>query len=329
MIRRFGTLPGGQEVQAVTITAGDLSATVLSLGAILQDVRLAGFLHSLTLGAPDLPPYLGPMAFFGAIVGPVANRVGGASATIGGTVYPLEANEGGVTTLHSGTGGTHARLWTVKDHGVDYVNLALELEHLAAGLPGHRHIEALFAVEAPATLSLEITATTDSLTAFNFANHSYWTLDGRKETAQHRLEVRAERYLPTDALSLPERPATLAGTPFDLRKPTPLDPARMDGIDNNYCLSGARGPLRQAAVLQAPGGPTLTLETTEPGLQVYTATRLQTAPHLGHTGEDYGPFAGVALEAQGWPDALNNPEFPSILTASSDTYRQITQIRFT
>ncbi|MFM2354595.1 MAG: aldose 1-epimerase, partial [Pseudomonadota bacterium] len=78
--RPFGTTAHGQDVLAVTIANGDLSATILTYGATLQDVRLAGTPWPLTLGADSVSAYETRFRYFGAIVGPVANRIAGAAA---------------------------------------------------------------------------------------------------------------------------------------------------------------------------------------------------------------------------------------------------------
>ena len=83
----FGTTKGGQEVHRLTLSAGDLTVRLLTYGAILQDVRLAGVPHSLTLGAGDLTSYETAMPYHGAIVGPIANRIGTARVTIDGFTY--------------------------------------------------------------------------------------------------------------------------------------------------------------------------------------------------------------------------------------------------
>jgi aldose 1-epimerase len=64
----------------------------------------------------------------------------------------------------------------------------------------------------------------------------------------------------------------------------------------------------------------MTISTTEPGVQIYD----------GHGTARPGrkPGEGVAIEAQGWPDAPNHPQFPSILLKPDETYRQITEWRF-
>jgi aldose 1-epimerase len=320
----FGHHPDGP-VRRLTLSAGDLTVKVLTLGAILNDVRLRGG-PGLTLGADRLEPYLGPMGFFGAVVGPVANRIAGAEVEIAGRRYPLVANEGGRTTLHGGPKGTHARLWTVTDAGPDHVTMTLDLPDGAEGYPGNRHLTARFRVLAPAMLEMELTATTDAPTLMNLANHSYWNLGPVPDLAGHRLQVAADRYTPVDAHLIPTGVAPVDGTPFDFRAGAPVGPGAATGLDHNFCLADMRGPLRLAARLTGPTGVSMTVETTEPGLQVYDAARQ--SPVDGHDGRPYAAHAGVAIEAQAWPDAPHQPDFPSIALTPGETYRQVTRWTF-
>ena len=46
----FGTTKGGDDVHAITLAAHSLSVTILTLGAILQDVWLDGIAHGLKIG---------------------------------------------------------------------------------------------------------------------------------------------------------------------------------------------------------------------------------------------------------------------------------------
>ena len=111
-ITPFGRLDDGREVRAITLAGGGLRIRVLTLGAILQDMRLEGVDYPLTLGSSDLAAYQGPMACFGAVVGPVANRIGGAAADIGGVRRQFDANgRTGTVTLHGGRSGIHTQLW--------------------------------------------------------------------------------------------------------------------------------------------------------------------------------------------------------------------------
>jgi aldose 1-epimerase len=46
----------------------------------------------------------------------------------------------------------------------------------------------------------------------------------------------------------------------------------------------------------------------------------------GLDGQRYGPFAGVALEAQDWPDSVNHPHFPDVIATPEKPYRQTTTV---
>lgn len=326
-IENLGKTAKGQTVQAIHLLGGELRATILTYGATLQDVRLAGTPWPLTLGATSVAAYEGPFAYFGAIVGPVANRIAGAAAEIDGRKHQFAANEAGKTTLHGGPSGTHAQVWTIEAVSASAVTLGLHLPDGLGGFPGNRQLRADFQITAPATLSLTMSATTDAPTLVNLANHSYWNLDGGADTSGHRLTVAADTYLPVDSDLIPLAPRAVGGTDFDFRAGRRLDPARP--LDHNFCLSAASRTLTEVAMLSGSQGVCLRLETTAPGLQVYDGRGLQTRPFPGLTGQPYGPNAGVALEAQHWPDAPGRPDFPSIALSAGENYREITAFSFT
>ena len=326
-IRDFGALGDGRMVQAIRLRLGELSATVLTLGAVLQDVRLAGVPHPLTLGSDQIAAYEGPMGYFGAVVGPVANRINGAAAPIRGRLCQFEPNEAGRTTLHGGQSGTQSHLWQIAAATGDALTLQLDLPDGLGGFPGNRVITAEFVLSGRASLTLTLSATTDAPTLMNLTNHSYWTLGGRATTEGHTLRIAADHYLPVNDLRIPDGPpAPVEHTVFDLRQGRRLD--QTENYDHNWCLAPARRDLSFAAELGAPNGVRLTLDTTEPGLQVYDAARMYTAPYLGLTGQPYGKHAGLALEAQGWPDAPNRPDFPPVTLDPGQPHKQITRWSF-
>ncbi len=324
-VDRAGMAADGQAVHAVTLSGGGLTLRLLTLGATVQDLRLAGVDWPLVLGAENPAAYAGPLLYAGAIVGPVANRIAGARARIGGRLCRFEANEG-PTLLHSGASGLHARIWRIEAAGPDHAALACRLADGEGGFPGNRTIRAAFALAAPATLTLTLTAESDAETLMNPAHHGYWNLDGSNDTRGHRLTVRADRYLPVDAALIPDGPPRpVAGTPFDLREPRSL--AKVPPLDHSFCLAPARRPLAEAATLTGASGVRLRLGTTEPGMQVYDARHLAVPPGLGPGARAYGPFAGIALEPQVWPDAPNRADFPPAYLRPGETYRQVTRFR--
>ncbi len=323
-ITTFGYGSDGRRVDAVNIGGAELTATILTRGAVLQDVRLAGVGHSLTLGTDFLEAYEGPMAYFGAIVGPVANRIAGASAEVGGRICKFPANEG-VTLLHSGPRGLHTRHWAIDDVTNASVTLHIVLEEGDDGFPGRRDIRAAFRIEGTA-LHLALTATTDALTLMNLANHSYWNLDATPTTAGHRLRIAADRYLPVTPALIPTGENRAVSDAFDLREGRMLD--LTEGYDHNLILSDRPQRMTEVAELTGRSGISLRLATTEPGLQVYGGQGLATAPWPSHRGEPCGAFAGIALEPQRWPDAPHHPGFPTILLSPGETYRQETRWTF-
>lgn len=324
-IRNFGTGPAGEAVHLVTLRAGDLSARLLTWGARLQELRLAGTPWPLVLGAPGLAGYLGPMRNFCAVVGPVANRIAGATATIAGKECHFVANEAGQTTLHGGPQGTHARNWTIAEATEDRAVFTLDLPDGAEGFPGNRQLTAEYRAEPPGRLTLTLRAVTDRPTLINLAPHPYWNLDGTPDISGHSLRVAAEAYTPVDARLIPTgQVAAVSGTRFDLRAGRALDATR--DLDVNLCLAEAPRGLTEVAQLKGAKGVRLTLATTEPGLQLHDAPRMATAPHIGLMGQPYGPRAGLALEPQLWPDACHHPAFPTTLLEPGATRVQKTRM---
>ncbi len=107
---------------------------------------------------------------------------------------------------------------------------------------------------------------------------------------------------------------------MDFRKARRIDPAT-NPFDNCFCLSDAPAPLREVLRLNGQSGIGMVVSTTEPGIQVYDG---RNAIRPGR-----GPYEGLAIEAQSWPDAPNHAGFPSIVLEPQDEYRQHTVWRFT
>jgi aldose 1-epimerase len=259
-----------------------------------------------------LASYEAAWRYHGAIIGPVANRISGALAVIDGQTHRFEANQDNQITLHSGAAGTHSKIWSLGAASDTSATLTIVLPDGEGGFPGLRQITAQFDLSATA-LRLTLTATTDRPTLMNLANHSYWNLDGTPTWSGHRLQIAASSYLPTtDFITPTGQIASVTDTPFDFQDLRPAIPGRPP-LDTNFCVSSRRTALREVLWLQGQSGPRLTLATTEPGVQIYDAR------------PDY---PALAIEAQFWPDAPNNPSFPPIILLPSDTWQQITEWRF-
>jgi len=318
-ITPFGVTAKGEAVQCVTIGGAGLTVSVLTWGAVLQGVWLEGVPYSLTLGSDWLADYEGAMRYHGSLIGPVVNRFTGARAVIGGRELRFEANQDGRHCLHSGAAGTHLKVWRLAEATQDAVRLELDLADGEGGFPGHRRVAATFRVEGT-SLHLHVLVTTDAVTPVNFANHSYWNLDGGATWAGHRLWVDAARYLPTTADFTPTGEiVAVEAAGMDFRVARRVEPGAPE-FDNCFCLADAPGPLREVLRLSGQSGVSMAVSTTEAGVQVYDG---RNAFRPGR-----GAFEGLAVEAQGWPDAPNHPGFPSIELAPEGEYRQHTVWRF-
>lgn len=320
-ITSFGTTTAGREVHRITLTLGGLSASVITKGATLQSVRLEGVAHDLTLGSDNLADYEGKMRHHGSLVAPVVNRFTDGKAVIGGKPYEFEKNQGGIHTLHCGAAGTQHKVWDIVSSSESAVTLGLDLPDGEGNFPGNRRVEARFSIHPGHVLRMEVTATTDALTLFNAANHSYWNMDGSENWAGHSLQIAANTYLPTTETFAPTGEiAEVAGTQMDFRRGRKI--AQADTVlDNSFCLSGGRQALRDVLWLTGTSGLAMTIATTEAGIQVYDG---RAAIRPGRAA-----YEGLAIEAQNWPDAPNHAGFPSIELKPGETYAQVTEWRFT
>lgn len=289
-------------IETFTLTNDRLQIDISPLGARLNAVSFDG-MNGLVAGSKSREEALGPNKYNGAVVGPVANRIGGAKATIDGRLCTFERNERDRTTLHSGSTGVHAHDWTVEASDPTFIALSLDLADGDGGFPGNRELVARFEVQGEA-LHVGFEAETDAPTWINLALHPYWTL-GQNGRAGQRLMVRADSYLPVDALQIPTGEVLdVTGTHFDLR--TLALPSHE--IDHNYCLNDDPGP----AVVVETDALRMEVETDAPGMQIFTGKPL-----------------GIAIEPQHWPDAMHHPHFPSIRLDPGKRYTQNSTYRFT
>ncbi|WOI55526.1 aldose epimerase family protein [Palleronia sp. LCG004] len=327
-LESFGHLSDGREVHRVTLSNGTLSVSLLTLGAIIQDVRLDGVDFPLTLGGRTARDYDGTMAHFGAIMGPVANRIRDARAEIDGETLSFDPNQDGQHTRHGGKAAFHRKIWRITDRDDDSVTFTLDVEDGEGGFPGKRRIEARYAIEG-SSLIVELRGATDKPTLMNLACHGYWTMQPPGDWSGQHLRIAADRYLPTTDDNLPTGEiADVAGTPYDFREGVTLDTRTAPKLDNNFCLAEEDREMTSVATLTGPTGLTLEVSTTAPGLQLFGMGSFSVEEDTIH-GAPYPKFAGLAFEPQHWPDAPTHPAFPSIVLRPGDVYEQLSRYEFT
>ena len=334
MSEPFGTFEG-HDVRRITISDGSLTAKVMEWGAVVQDLRLEGHDAPLVLGFETFDPYPEHSPYFGAVPGRVANRIRNARAPLEGRTIELDANQNGRHHLHGGAEGLGRRLWKLVDHGPAHATLRIISLAGDMGYPGTLTALCNYVIEG-AALHVTLTATTDAPTFVNLTHHGYFNLHdgGATDVLDHSLSIDADAYLAIDADAVAGgEPLSVQGTRFDWRDPQPVrrgidDADEMPVWDHNYCLSDQRVPMREVATLASPDGSlAMTVATTEPGLQFYDGAKID-VPVPGLDGIAYGARSGLCLETQAWPDAPNNPDYPSILLHPGNTREQKTVFSF-
>lgn len=331
MVERIGF--GAEEV-LFRVTDGPFGVELISWGAAIRGLWAPdrdGRRVDVCLGYDTPEEYRDRDACFGAVVGRCANRIAGAAFAIDGKVYPITANEG-KNTLHGGAVGFHKKRWQGEALGEDSVRFSLVSPDGEEGFPGTLRAEVTYTLRQ-GTLTIRYRARADKDTVVNLTNHSYFNLAGHDGGAvgDHILTLRASRYTPAGEGNIPTGEiAPVEGTVFDLRQGAELGDrmsspvlAGSRGFDHNFVLEGGGA----AAELFCPRtGIGLELTTDTEGVQLYTAGWL--TPRAGKGGAVYGPGHGVCLETQHFPNAINEPAFPTSLLRAGEEYRQDTAFRF-
>jgi aldose 1-epimerase len=342
----FGRHPSGRTVDAIRLTnARGLAVRFLSYGGIIQSVRTPdrdGVPGDVVLGFDGFEPYLRNPFYFGALIGRSGNRIAHGRFTLDGHEYTLTRNDG-AHHLHGGAKGFHQALWDVDTFGRDGAHGA-ELRYTSRdgddGYPGNLETRVTYTLSDDDRFTIEYRATTDAPTLANLTQHTYFNLTGRpgSDVLDHALTIDASHYTPVDHTLIPLGAQDLVdGTPFDFRvaKAVGEDMHESDkqidiasGYDHNFVLDGPSGTLHRAARVHDPeSGRVLELHTTEPGLQFYSGGTF--APGLtGKGGVVYPRSGGMALETQHFPDAPNQPQFPSTVLRPGAEYRSATEWRF-
>ena len=342
-IATFGQLDGRPIREVVLRSSAGAAATVMEWGAVVRDmsVPVKGKLQRVVLGFNQFESYLNHSPHFGAIAGRFANRIEAGRFTLDGRTYQLPLNQDGKHSLHGGGQGFGKLPWTILHHDGASVTLALHSPAGDHGYPGALTVLCRYTLAEPATLRVELTATTDAPTIVNLCHHSYFNLDGSPSILDHELELRANLFTPVDADLIPSGEVeSVAGTPFDFRKSRLIRHMNADGqrfwYDHNWVLRRDRREpstmpgleLAHAATLRsARNGLAMQVWTSEPAMQFYDGFKTNT-PVIGLDGERYGPCAGLCLEPQHVPDSPNLPHFPGTTLRPGEVYRQATEYRF-
>lgn len=335
----FATTADGQTVERFTLTnRNGLIARFITWGATLTEMQVPdrdGKLGEVTLGFDTPEPWLKPHPFFGCIAGRYANRIAKGKFTLDGREYTLATNNG-ANHLHGGKVGFDKKNWKAtpnpEANTIAFTYVSPDGEE---GYPGKLSVTVTYGLTDANELTIAYTATTDAPTVLNLTNHTYWNLSGTPDVLAHELYIPATRYTAVDPASIPTGAlAPVKGAmDFTVAKPVGRDiealkMAPAGGYDHNYVLDEwTPGKTVTAAQLFDPvSRRMMTVTTTEPAVQFYTANYLKGV--AGRGGREYNKHAGLCLETQHFPDSPNRPEFPSTVLRPGETFRSTTTYHF-
>ncbi len=294
----------------------------------------AGRFADVVLGFDTADEYATQSNFyFGCTIGRVANRIRRASFVLGDVTYRLAANDG-LNHLHGGSTRSFDKVdWAGESRTSDLgtsVVFRYTSPHLEEGYPGQLDATVTYTLTVADELRIEYEARSDRATPVNLTNHTYWNLsgDGAQPILDHELQMQADRYTVSDDELLPTGAIkSVEGTALDFHSPrtigsriAQLETTSARGYDHNLVLSGPRSEPAFAARLHDPAsGRAVEIWTDRPCMQVYSGNML--TPTTGKLGVQYKAYSGLCLEPQGYPDALNNPSFESVVIQPSEVFR--------
>ncbi len=331
--------------------ANDCRASLLDFGATIQDLWVPdhrGELTDVVLGYPDMTGYLSATnPRHGATIGRVANRIAQGRFTLAGKVIELAKNKD-QNHMHGGFVGFDKKHWqasVLSDGAEPAVRFTRVSEDGEEGYPGRLTTHLTYTLTADNALRLDYEAVSDRTTIINLTNHVYFNLRGHDAGVidAQLLTIFADQFSSIDETCYPTGEiCPVAGTALDFTQPKRIgqdidSPEEQmtyaRGYDHNYVLRGYRGRQNDptlfacARVEDPQTGRTMTVETTSPGVQFYTANNMRPG-EPGKDGAQYQARGSYCLETQYFPDAVHHDNFPSIVYAAGEIFRHTTVYRF-
>ncbi len=286
----------------------NLGCTVIKLTAPDRHGRRENIIY----GFDRLDDYAHNTPYFGAVVGRVAGRIQGASFSLLGQTYPLEANDGG-NTLHSGSKNFTNALWDAEPE-VRAQEVSVRFRHFSpageGGFPGNLTMEVVYTLDNTDAWTITYRALSDQTTLLNPTNHAYFNLSGQTGIQDHWLTIKSEEFLELDSQAIPTgKRLSVENSVFDFRQPRALHTGLTAKHPQIQCVNGGYDhPFvlttrfsREAVLSDPSSGRVLVVDTDAPSLVVYTGNHLPQK------------HQALCLEAQGFPDAIHHETFPSVL----------------
>ena len=322
----------GKDVYKYTVENGGITLSVMELGATVTHLFVPdknGKSVDVVLGYDTVQEYEENDGYLGATIGRVGNRIRKGKFILNGENYTLAVNNG-PNHLHGGLKGFDKAVWKAdeKENSIVFSHFSPDGDE---GYPGNLSVTVTVTLEENG-ISLDYAAETDKDTVINLTNHSYFNLNGKGDVLEHTLKLNADKFNVGDSDCLPTGEiASVFGTVMDFTKEKTIgfgidssEPCvkLSGGYDSNFILSGS-----PAAVLKSEeSGIEMTVLTTEPGVQVYSANFL--TPRKGKNGAKYTYRNALCLETQHFPDSIHHEKWPTCILKKGEKFESKTTYCF-
>ncbi len=316
----------------------DIRVQLMNLGAHILSVFTKdqnGQEDDIVLGFSDVKDYLTDDNRFGAVVGRVANRIGGAGFELGGKEYRLAANDG-ENHLHGGICGFEKKLFSFET-GEDCVRFSYTSPDGEEGYPGNLTLHVTYLLDGK-RLGVSYDAVTDQDTLLNVTNHAYFNLSGKAQTIDdHKLYIAAEQFAELKEGCLPNgKFLDVYDTPFDFTSFRKIG-ERIDednvqlklaaGYDHAFRLDPVNSEEPQIILYHEASGRRVLIHTDLPFVHVYTGNWIA-GEGVGKHGRPYQKREGVALETEFLPDSIHLEEKPRVILRAGERFHSETSFTF-
>lgn len=332
--KSFGSINGNDIYLFTLKNKNGMSVSLSNFGALIIDIKAPdcdGNCENVALGYKTFEEYKENRAFYGAVVGPNANRIENAEFTIDGVTYKLDKNYGEHNLNSHREMGVHKRVWGYEERE-QQVKFTLKLKDGELGFPGNKDISVTYSLTDENELSITYDAFSDKNTPINMTNHCYFNLDGvgNGSIKEHEVQIFASAYTPINKDRIPTGDIlSVEDTPLDFRTPKKIGEdinsefeqiCLVSGYDHNLCLDNYTGQLRKVAVVKN-SSKTRTMEvyTDLPGAQFYDGSENKRKADAD---------SGFAIETQFYPDSVNKLHFPSCIFGPDRKYHTTTIYKF-
>ncbi|KGK01957.1 Aldose 1-epimerase [Pseudoalteromonas sp. ND6B] len=337
LLHAYGKLADQTPINQVTLTnSNGVSVDVINYGGIITRIETPdsnGNMGNIVLGMDNLEDYTNATTYFGAIIGRFGNRIANGKFSLNGTDYQLATNDG-ANHLHGGVQGFDKKVWTMAPFSTENsagVTLSLVSPDGDQGYPGTLTTQVTYTLTNKNTLDMQFVAKTNKPTIINMTQHSYFNLAGKGDILDHQMQINSNAITPVDGGLIPTGELMqVAGTPFDFRNPKAIgkdiniDDEQLKlgkGYDHNFVLKNKPNHdlIEAANVYEPSSGRTLTVYTEEPAVQFYSGNFLDGSSKQA-SGLVHKLRSGFCLEPQHFPDAPNQPTFPTTTLLPGDVY---------